>query len=152
MRTSTVDGGSARPARGRVDVLPHQLIVRLGRDGHDTGTLLDTWFRARAREVLRERVRVRAADLGVRPGRLTIRDQSSRWASASRDGALSFNWRLLLAPPSVLDAVVVHELAHLRIRGHSRAFWALVERYAPQTPEARRWLREHARDLWAALL
>jgi predicted metal-dependent hydrolase len=87
----------------------------------------------------------------VRSGRLSVRDQRSRWASASARGDLSFSWRLILAPPFVLDAVVVHELAHLRVRGHSRAFWSLVERHAPRTPEARRWLREHARELRAAL-
>jgi predicted metal-dependent hydrolase len=64
---------------------------------------------------------------------------------------MSFSWRLLLAPPFVLDAVVVHELAHLRIRGHDRRFWALVERHAPRTADARRWLREHAHELRAAL-
>jgi predicted metal-dependent hydrolase len=57
----------------------------------------------------------------------------------------------VLAPPFVLDAVVVHELAHLRIRDHSRRFWALVEGHAPRTPEARRWLRAHAAELRAAL-
>jgi hypothetical protein len=89
--------------------------------------------------------------MAVRPGRISIRDQSSRWASASPNGALSFSWRLILAPPEVLDAVVVHELAHLRVRGHSRTFWELVERHAPQTPAARRWLRAHAREVRAAL-
>jgi len=93
----------------------------------------------------------RASELGVRPGRIAIRDQSSRWASASAKGTLSFSWRLILAPPFVLDAVVVHELAHLRLRGHSAAFWGLVEGHAPRTPEARRWLREHARGVRAAL-
>jgi predicted metal-dependent hydrolase len=87
----------------------------------------------------------------VQPGRITIRDQSSRWASASRDGSLSFSWRLILAPPYVLDAVVVHELAHLRVRGHNRAFWAIAEEHAARTLEARRWLRKHAREVRAAL-
>jgi predicted metal-dependent hydrolase len=82
---------------------------------------------------------------------MSVRGQRARWGSASRDGSLSFNWRLLLAPPFVLDAVVVHELAHLRIRGHSRSFWSLVERHAPRTVEARRWLRAHHRELLAAL-
>jgi predicted metal-dependent hydrolase len=125
--------------------------VRLGRDGRDVPVLLETWFRARAREVISECVAARASELGVRPGGISIRDQSSRWASASASGTLSFSWRLLLAPPFVLDAVVVHELAHLRIRGHTRRFWALVERHAPRTPEARRWLREHAGEVRAAL-
>ena len=89
--------------------------------------------------------------MSVEPGRISIRDQSSRWASASASSNLSFSWRLILAPPYVLDAVVVHELAHLRIRGHSRSFWKLVESHAPRTPEARRWLREHSREVRAAL-
>ena len=80
-----------------------------------------------------------------------MRDQRTRWGSASPSGALSFSWRLVLAPPEVLDAVVVHELAHLRIRGHGRGFWGLVERHAPQTRASRRWLRDHARELRQAL-
>jgi predicted metal-dependent hydrolase len=150
-RISAVDAGPARPARGRVEESPDGLLVRLGRDGRGTPALLETWFRGRARRVIAARVAVRAAELGVRPGRISIRDQSSRWASASASGALSFSWRLILMPPFVLDAVVVHELAHLRIRGHNRRFWALVARHAPRTPEARRWLREHAAEVRAAL-
>jgi len=131
--------------------MPGGLVVRLGRDEHETASLLQPWLRARAREVIAERIEARAAEMNVRPGRLTIRDQSSRWASASARGSLSFSWRLLLAPPYVLDAVVVHELAHLRIRDHSPRFWALVGRHAPRTAEARRWLREHSHELRAAL-
>ncbi len=151
LRVSVVDGVSARPARGRVEAVPGGLVVRLGRDGRDTAAVLEPWLRVRAREVLQARVAARAAEMEVLPGRLTIRDQTSRWASASASGSLSFSWRLVLAPPFVLDAVVVHELAHLRIRNHSRRFWELVERYAPRTAEARRWLREHAPELRAAL-
>ncbi len=150
-RISEVDVAAARPVRGRVEPVPGGLLVRLGRDGRSTPELLEGWLRLRARDVIGERVVARAPELAVRPGRITIRDQSSRWASASSSGALSFSWRLLLAPPFVLDAVVVHELAHLRIRGHTLAFWALVEQHAPRTREARCWLREHASQVRAAL-
>ena len=156
-RVSAVDGVRDRPARGRVDVTDAtperqgRILVRLGRDGRDTSDLLESWLRDRAASVIAGRVAALASAVGVTPARLTIRDQRTRWASASPSGALSFSWRLLLAPAEALDAVVVHELAHLRIRGHSRAFWALVERHAPQTPTARRWLREHARELRRAL-
>ena len=143
--------GDRGAERGRVAYRPGFLEVHLGRDGRDAPLLLEAWLRRRARAVISGRVTMRAPEVGVRPGRISIRDQRSRWASASVDGKLSFSWRLILAPPSVLDAVVVHELAHLRIRGHSSAFWSLVERHAPQTPAARRWLRDHARELWAAL-
>ena len=151
LRISTVDGASGRPVRGRVEAVPGGLVVRLGRDGRGTAALLEGWLRERAREIIGAQVATRSSELGVGPGRLTIRDQSSRWASASASGALSFSWRLVLAPPHVLDAVVVHELAHLRVRNHSRRFWRLVEGHAPRTPEARRWLREHAAELRAAL-
>lgn len=142
---------STGPKRGRVAVETRGLVVYIGRDGRDAATLLEAWLRLHARRTIEARVALRAPDLRVRPGRISIRDQTSRWASASADGKLSFSWRLILAPPSVLDAVVVHELAHLRIRGHSRAFWELVERHAPHTPVARRWLREHVRAVRAAL-
>ncbi len=150
-RISEVDTGPARPVRGRVEPVPGGLLVRLGRDGRTAPELLEAALRAQARRAIGERVAGRAPELAVRPGPISIRDQRSRWASASSSGALSFSWRLLLAPPFVLDAVVVHELAHLRIRGHSRAFWALVERHAPRTREARRWLREHGAEVRAAL-
>jgi predicted metal-dependent hydrolase len=150
LRVSAVDG--AGRARGTVGLSGDGLVVRSGNDGRDTATLIEPWLRSRARARIVERVAVRAASMGVNPGRITIRDQRSRWASASRNGNLSFSWRLILAPPEVLDAVVVHELAHLRVRGHTRGFWALVLRHAPRTPEARRWLRDHAREVRAALV
>jgi predicted metal-dependent hydrolase len=128
-----------------------ELRVRSGRDGRGTADLVERWLRVQARRAIAARVAVRAGEMNVRPGRLAIRDQTTRWASASRSGNLSFNWRLVLAPPEVLDAIVVHELAHLRVVGHTPAFWDIVERYAPQTPSARPWLRAHARELRAAL-
>jgi predicted metal-dependent hydrolase len=151
LRVRAVEVAGSVPARGTVVLSGDQLIVRLGRDGRATADVLEPWLRARARARIAERVGARARPMGVEPGRITIRDQSSRWGSASRSGALSFSWRLVLAPPFVLDAVVVHELAHLRIRGHSRRFWTLVEVHAPRTPEARRWLREHAAEVRKAL-
>lgn len=151
VRVAEVDAGPRRPARGRVEAAPGRLLVRRGRDGRGAAELLEAWLRQRAREVVRDSVMRHAPLLGVRPGRMSIRDQSSRWASASANGSLSFSWRLILAPPFVLEAVVVHELAHLRIRGHDRRFWDLVTTHAPRTPEARRWLREHAAEIRAAL-
>jgi predicted metal-dependent hydrolase len=151
LRVRVAEVSGPVPARGTVVRSGEQLLVRLGRDGRTTAEVLEPWLRARARARIAERVGAHAGPMGVEPGRITIRDQSSRWASAGRSGALSFSWRLVLAPPFVLDAVVVHELAHLKVRGHSRRFWRLVETHAPRTPEARRWLREHAAEVRAAL-
>ncbi len=79
--------------------------------------------------------------------RITIRDQKTRWGSCSARGTLSFNWRLMLAPPAVLDYVVVHELCHLTHMNHSAAFWALVESVCPDYRIHRKWLKEHGQEL-----
>ena len=89
--------------------------------------------------------------LGVVPKSITIRDTTSRWGSCSRRGALSFSWRLILAPPAALDAVAAHELCHLRVFGHTPAFWGLLETRVADHAAWRRWLRRHAPELHAAL-
>ena len=78
---------------------------------------------------------------------LTIRAQRTRWASCSRNGAMSFNWRLLLAPEPVLDYVVWHEVCHLEVMDHSPRFWALLGRRCPDYREQARWLRRHGATL-----
>ena len=93
------------------------------------------------------RVRYHAARLGVRPKRIVLRDQSSRWGSCSTTRVLSFSWRLILAPPHVLDYVAAHEVAHLAQMNHGPKFWALVARTMPQMEEARAWLRVYGMDL-----
>ncbi len=109
--------------------------------------ILEGWLRREARAAIERRIAARAPQLGVRPVAVAVRDQRSRWGSASRHGRLSFNWRLILAPPAVLDYVVVHELAHLHVLGHTPRFWRLVLDVLPEAEKARRWLREHAREL-----
>lgn len=79
--------------------------------------------------------------------RITIREQKTRWGSCSSRGTLSFNWKLMLAPPAVLDYVVVHELCHLKHMDHSREFWAAVEEVLPDYKEKRKWLKEHGSEL-----
>jgi predicted metal-dependent hydrolase len=79
--------------------------------------------------------------LGVRATAVRLRDQSTRWGSCSPDGHLSFSWRLVLAPPFVLDYLAAHEVAHLRELNHSYRFWRICEALAPQTERARAWLR-----------
>ena len=89
-----------------------------------------------------------AADrLGVRIKRVSIRDQSSRWGSCSTTGVLSYSWRLILAPPFVLDYLAAHEVAHLVEMNHSRRFWRLVERICPHVTRAKTWLDVHGADL-----
>ena len=85
--------------------------------------------------------------LGVTYGKISIRDQKTRWGSCSSEGNLSFNWRLILAPPDVLDYVVIHELCHRKEMNHSKEFWALVESLMPEYKERRKWLRENGNNL-----
>ncbi len=79
--------------------------------------------------------------------RISIRDQKTRWGSCSAKGTLSFNWRLMLAPPTILDYVVVHELCHLTYMDHSAAFWQKVESVYPDYRTARKWLKDHGHEL-----
>jgi hypothetical protein len=90
-----------------------------------------------------------AAALGVAYSRLTMRDQRSRWGSCSSSGALSFNWRLVLAPHDVLDYVVVHEVCHLVELHHGPAFWRLVEKRRPGYAESKQWLDDHGWEILA---
>jgi predicted metal-dependent hydrolase len=90
-----------------------------------------------------------AAALGVEYERITLRDQRSRWGSCSSKGALSFNWRLVLAPHDVLDYVVVHEVCHLVEHHHGPEFWKLVERRRPQYRDSKRWLDDYGWEILA---
>jgi len=128
------------------------LRVQLGEtEIRSAAALLEAWLRGEARAVIARRMAVRARDLGVEPTAMAIRDQRSRWGSASPRGTLSFSWRLVMAPTAVLDYVVVHELAHLRYFGHGPAFWRIVHEAIPEADAARRWLRVHEAELRAAL-
>ncbi len=122
------------------------------RDADRLPDVLEGWFRARARVAIDRAIARHAVALGVAPTAVTVRDQRSRWGSASRTGRLSFSWRLVLARPEALETVVVHELAHLRAFGHGPGFWELVATRAPEHVRWRRWLRQHAAELHAALL
>jgi predicted metal-dependent hydrolase len=105
--------------------------------------------RRRAHSAIERLAAAEASRLGVAYTRIRIGDQRSRWGSCSPAGTLSFSWRLVLAPPDVLDYVVVHEICHLVEANHGPRFWALVERVRPGYREPRRWLREHGHALLA---
>lgn len=105
------------------------------------------WLKAQARAELNERALAYAEMFGVRPSRITLRDQTSRWGSCSPSRALSFSWRLIMAPTHVLDYVAAHEVAHLRHMNHGSRFWALVEDAIPNYDLARRWLETHGPGL-----
>jgi predicted metal-dependent hydrolase len=113
-----------------------------GQPEHTSRRLVD-WLKREARRRIDERVAEYAFALCVKPKRITIRDTSSRWGSCSSTRTLSFSWRLILAPPSVLEYVVAHEVAHLRELNHSPRFWRLVETLVPDAEGSQNWLSEN---------
>lgn len=100
-----------------------------------------------AKDAFRKRVSHFAPLVGVSYGRITVRCQKTRWGSCSKDGNLNFNAALLLAPPEVLDSVVVHELCHRLEMNHSARFYDEVTRVMPDYHEKHRWLKEHGQAL-----
>ena len=129
-----------------------ELIVHLAQaDRRPVAAVLEAWLRPRARAAIDQEIGRHAAALGVSPTAVTVRDQRSRWGSASRHGRLAFSWRLILAPPEALETVVIHELAHLRVFGHGPRFWDVVALRRPDHKTWRRWLHDHATELHGAL-
>ena len=157
--------GAAVPLRGRDHML------RFVGEGHRRGTVwidasgrhapalcvagavehaprrLQDWLKRQARSDLSAAVARHGARLGLRARRVAVRDQTSRWGSCSGTGTLSFSWRLVLAPPDVLDYVAAHEVAHLAEMNHGPRFWALVRQTMPEMDAPRRWLKTHGAGL-----
>jgi predicted metal-dependent hydrolase len=105
------------------------------------------FLKREARRQLVEASRRYAAMLDVKIGRIGVRDTGSRWGSCSFEGSLSFSWRLVLAPPYVLDYLAAHEVAHRVELNHSRRFWRVVERLVPEWRRAEAWLKAHGNGL-----
>ncbi|HEY3727663.1 MAG TPA: SprT family zinc-dependent metalloprotease [Solirubrobacteraceae bacterium] len=134
----------AEPGRLRVHRRGGELLTPAGAQRLPA---LERWYRRAAREEIAPRLAAACAQTGTAYSKLTIRGQRTRWASCSPDGAMSFNWRLLLAPEPVLDYVVWHEVCHLQVMDHSPRFWALLGRHCPDYRRHVRWLRHHGQTL-----
>ena len=156
--------GVAVPLRG----IPHRVDHRPGRRGTvsveagEEGPLLAVsgdaahlrrrvidFLKREARRDLEPLVQRHAAAIGVTATAIRLRDQTSRWGSCTATGRLSFSWRLVMAPPYVLDYLAAHEVAHLREMNHSRRFWRIVEGLCPNTRQARAWLAAEGARLHA---
>jgi predicted metal-dependent hydrolase len=101
------------------------------------------WYQKKAGEHIPARVEHFGRELNLRPRGVRITSARSRWGSCSEDNSLAFSFRLMMAPPQVIDYVVVHELMHMRQKNHSSKFWRLVIEAMPDSMAHRRWLREH---------
>jgi predicted metal-dependent hydrolase len=113
----------------------------------DAPAALERFYRRAARAEIAPRLDAATARAGTQYTGLTIRGQRTRWASCSSDGGMSFNWRLLLAPPEILDYVVEHEVCHLEVMDHSPRFWALLESRVPGWRAHAAWLRRYGSTL-----
>jgi len=123
-----------------------QLLCVAGEAPH-VGRRVRDYLKREAKKDLEAASRAAAAALGVQVKRVSVRDQVSRWGSCSTTGVLSYSWRLILAPPFVLDYLAAHEAAHLVEMNHSRRFWRLVESICPDVARAKAWLDAHGSEL-----
>ncbi len=139
-----------RNVRGTVwtdnDGYDGRLLCVAGEAPHIERRVID-YLKREARSDLEASSNRFAEKLDVPIRRITIRDQASRWGSCSTNGVLSFSWRLVMAPPYVLDYLAAHEVAHLVEMNHSPRFWRLVEKLFPQARRAKTWLDVHGTDL-----
>jgi predicted metal-dependent hydrolase len=151
------------PLRGQPHRIAHRkgkrgtVWIEIGEDGErrlcvagDTPYVdrrVGDFLRREAKSDLEMATQHAAQRLGVRVHRVSVRDQSSRWGSCSTTGVLSFSWRLILAPPFVLDYLAAHEVAHLVEMNHSPRFWRLVDRICPNVQRAKTWLDVHGTNL-----
>jgi predicted metal-dependent hydrolase len=131
------------PGRERVHRRGDVLLVPEG----DAREAIERFYRRRARAEIAPRLDAAVARARTRYTALTIRGQRTRWASCSSTGAMSFNWRLLLAPEAVLDYVIEHEVCHLDVMDHSPRFWGLLESRVPAWREHAAWLRRYGSTL-----
>lgn len=140
-----------RPGRGVTEARPGdggpELIVR-GDPVHLPRRVADH-LKKSARAHMAPLIARHTAAIGQPAKSVSYRDTTSRWGSCSSAGNLSFCWRIVMAPPTVVDYLVAHEVAHLRHMNHGRAFWALCEELCPQTPQAKAWLKRNGSKLQA---
>ncbi|MEO6857571.1 MAG: M48 family metallopeptidase, partial [Solirubrobacteraceae bacterium] len=135
-----------RPEPGRTRVHRRGEVL-LTPSGPERGPALERWYRRAAQNEIAPRLDEACAQAGSSYERLSIRGQRTRWASCSKTGTMSFNWRLLLGPEPVLDYVIWHEVCHLEIMDHSPRFWSLLASHCPDYRAQSGWLRRHGATL-----
>ncbi|MBT7912810.1 M48 family metallopeptidase [Candidatus Bathyarchaeota archaeon] len=102
---------------------------------------LEGWYREHAGKKLAQRARMHAKRMGLKLGKVGVRDYRRQWGSCLQDGSILFNWKVILAPMRIIDYVVIHELCHLVHRDHSKEYWRLLSLYLPDYLESKEWLR-----------
>jgi len=105
--------------------------------------LMERWYRKETEKVILERIEYYKTKFSTGPAKIKIKEQKRRWGSCSSRGSIYFNWRIIMAPPLVIDYVIVHEMSHLIHRNHSPEFWKQVESILTDYKVRKKWLRDH---------
>jgi predicted metal-dependent hydrolase len=142
---------------------PHEIVIERRRSSNVADSILalaehhveqtsvkralETLYRRKARDRFEDRAEDYASEMDVEYEKIEVRNQRTKWGSCSTTGTLGLNWRLMMAPPEVVDYIVIHELAHLRESNHNDAFWSLVADYDPEYQDHAEWLEEHSTQL-----
>ena len=108
---------------------------------------MEKWYRKKADRVINDRVEVYIHKIGKEPVSVKVKEQKRRWGSCTARGKLYFNWRIIMAPPGIIDYVVVHEMSHLAYLNHSKIFWQKVESVLPDYKKRRKWLKDNGLKL-----
>ncbi len=137
------------PGRFSVSIKGDRMIMKIPENtpAEKMPEMLRKWYVSTARAVFKERISFYSVAMGVEPAGISVRSQKRRWGSCSSGGNISLNWKLVTAPPEILDYVVAHELCHLMHRNHGPQFWALLTKHMPECRERRKWLRENGHTL-----
>jgi predicted metal-dependent hydrolase len=135
-------------AKTDVQRLTDRLVVTTAHTTPDQikATLIH-WYQQQAMAELSNRVALYQGQISVSPSKILIKSYKTRWGTCHADGRISFNWRIILAPSTIVDSVVIHELCHLIHLNHSAQFWQLVQQHDPDHQLARRWLKQHGSTL-----
>jgi len=123
-----------------------RLVIALT-SGVKTAPVLEAWYRMQAKWVFTQKADTFKAIMGLSYKAILIRGQKTRWGSCSAAGNITLNWKLLMAPPEIVDYVIIHELAHRKHMNHSTEFWQFVERFCPGWKKCRQWLVKHEDQL-----
>jgi len=133
----------------KVDYIDDQPVLIVPGEASATGRKLVSFMKSQARKELDRVVSIHASTIGIRPKQIRITDTTSRWGSCSTTRTLSFSWRIIMAPPEVLNYLAAHEVAHLKEMNHSNRFWSLTRELCPDTDIQKSWLKSHGSKLHA---
>lgn len=138
--------------RSQIKVGDDEIIIFLSPSSRlRPSKILEEWMKKQARQEIKSSLNDVLPELGEAPVPISIRDQKTRWGSCSTTRRLSFNWRLIMAPPAALHYVVVHEAVHLIHHDHSSRFWGKVAEMMPDYRDHKNWLNTHQKDLFASI-